>query len=103
MVAKKAPLAKFGGGKPKTGVKPPSVTANKMLGGAPHRKKAQDIQATMDAGLGNRETGFIQNTPKKATAAMMGRAPPSMGLLGPSPTMKGKKKQFTPKAGKKVF
>jgi hypothetical protein len=92
--------AKFGG-KPKTGSKPPSVVANKMLGGAPHRKKAQDIQATMDKGLGNNERGFIQNTPKKATAAVMGRAPPKMSAAKTGTRSDGRK-QFKPK-GKKVF
>ena len=90
------------GGKPKTGSKPPSVIANKMLGGMPVRKKAQDVQATMDVGLGNRERGFIQNTPKKATGAMMGRPMPKLSAAKTS-TRKDSRKQFKPKAGKRVF
>jgi hypothetical protein len=92
------------GGKPKTANRPPNKKANEMLGGAPHRQRAQDIQATMDKGLGNVETGFIQNTPKKATAAMMGRAPPPMKMKSTrkktGPTVNT---QFMPKAGRKVF
>lgn len=90
------------GGKPKTGSRPPNKAAVTALGGMPPRKRAQDIQQSMDKGLGNRETGFIQNTPKKATGAMMGRPPP---LVGPAKTItrKDSRKQFKPKAGKKVF
>lgn len=91
------------GGKPKTSQRPPNKKANEALGAPPVRMKAQNLQQSMDKGLGNVERGFIQNTPKKATAAMMGRGLPPMVKSGPkSPTMKGKK-SFKPKAGKKVF
>lgn len=91
------------GGKPKTSSKPPNKTAIKALGGMPPRKKAQDIQTSMDNSLGNVERGFIQNTPKKATAAMMGRAPPPLiGGKMKGPARADAKKQFKPK-GKKVF
>lgn len=100
-MAKAKGFASFGG-KPKTANKPPNKTAIKALGGMPPRKKAQDIQTTMDSSLGNKETGFIQNTPKKATAAMMGRPPPLIGGLSKGPRADAKK-QFKPKGGKKVF
>ena len=93
------------GGKPKTSERPPNKKANLALGGLPLRPKAQNIQQNMDKGLGNREVGFIQNTPKKATAAMMGRAPPPIGILGEmskSPRADARKSFKKPK-GRKVF
>lgn len=55
----------------------------------------------MDRGMGNKPTGFIQTTPKKATGAMMGRSPPKAKGKKP-PAQKGRS-QFAPKAGSKVF
>jgi hypothetical protein len=90
------------GGKPKTGSKPPNKTVNKALGGLPPRKKAQDLTSSMDVGLGNRERGFIQNTPKKATAAFMGRPMPKLGAAKTGTRSDGKS-QFKKAKGKKVF
>lgn len=94
----KAP--KFGG-KPKTSSKPPSAKANKEFG-LPIRKKAASATQSMEPTMGNREFGFIQNTPKKATGAMMGRPPPKMGK-SKTITRGDGRKQFAPRAGKKVF
>ena len=103
-MAKGLPKPRFGG-KSKTGMKPPNKKANEALGGAPHRMRAQDIQQSMDKNLGNVEKGFIQNTPKKATASMMGRPPPPMKGMKSTRKKTGPtvNTQFMPKAGKKVW
>lgn len=93
------PTLKFGGGKAKTSVSPPNKKVLESYGGA--KSKAPMFEARTQ---GNRETGFIQSTPKKATGAMMGRAPPPLigGKMGGSPRADSKK-QFKAKAGRKVF
>ncbi len=65
--AKQPQMAKFGG-KPKAFSKPPNPTANKEYGGLPP-KKVSDATRDLDPSQGNVETGFKQNTPRKATAA----------------------------------
>jgi hypothetical protein len=82
--------------------RPPSKKANKELGGLPLRKKAPANTASMEPGMGNKERGFIQKTQKQGTGAMMGRAMPS-GTAAKTSTRKDSRKQFKPKAGRKVF
>ena len=95
----KAP--KFGG-RPKVASKPPSAEANKEYGMKPP-KKASSLSSSMEPTMGNKEFGFIQSTPKKATAAMMGKAPPQPKLpAGAGPASKNSRKQFKPR-GAKVF
>jgi len=94
-------LAKFGG-KVKTSTHPPNKKANEEYGMAP-TKRVSDATLDYDASQGNRERGFIQNTPKKATGAMMGREPP-MGLLSSAPPSMGARRPvFKKPKGKKVF
>lgn len=73
---------------------PPDKSVLKQYGGAP---KKMPIEGKRPAG--NTEIGFIQRTPKAATGAMMGRAPPPMGKTH---TRSDSRKQFKPR-GKKVF
>lgn len=83
----------------KSSSKPPSRTVQKELGTLPPKKMPS--QKSLGGGMGNVETGFIQKTPKKATAAMMGRTPPSFApKSSKSPASKG---QFKKARGKKVF
>lgn len=82
--------------------RPPSVKANEEYGMKP-RKKVSNATMNMGKGMGNTEFGFIQKTPKTATAAMMGRAPPKMPKGSKTSTRKDSRKQFKPKAGGKVF
>lgn len=84
------------GGKRKTGAKPPSKKVLEAYGGAPTKAKPFEMNVP-----GNKEFGFIQNTPKKATGAMMGRAAPSGGAAK-TITRSDSRKQFKPK-GRKVF
>ena len=71
------------GGKRKSFSKPPSKKANEEYGMAP-KKKAASNNASLEPKMGNREFGFIQTTPAKATAATVpsqsgrGLAPPRM-------------------------
>lgn len=81
--------------------RPPSKAANKALGGFKPARKLSEQALKMDKGMGNREFGFIQTTPKKATGAMMGRPPPK--TTGKTSPRSDGRKQFAPKAGKKVF
>lgn len=93
---------KFGGAR-KAFSKPPSAKANKEYGGATPKKAATTRgPGDMEPKMGNREFGFIQNTPKKATAAMSGRALPPIRDAQTS-TRSDSRRQFKPKAGKKVF
>lgn len=89
----KAP--KFGG-KSRTSVSPPNKKVLEAYGGG--KPPVPSFEARTG---GNRETGFIQSTPKKATAAMMGRSPP--GLLSGGPPRAEAKRQFKRPKGKKVF
>jgi hypothetical protein len=100
-MAKGLKAPKFGG-KPKAFSRPPNKKANEEYGMAP-RKKVSDATRDLDKSMGNREFGFIQNTPKKATGAMMGRPMPKIGKSSKSSTRKDGRKQFAPKAGRKVF
>lgn len=101
--AKAAPLAKFGKkSSAKSEGDKPGALAEKL--GA----KSVLIQDKFEAkgAKGNVETGFIQNTPKKATGAMMGRAPPeakhkNKGTKGTK--AKGHKKAFGMPPGRYVF
>lgn len=86
------------GGKPVTKELPPDKKIVDSLGGS--RPKTKGFEERVP---GNKEFGFIQATPKQATAAMMGRAPPKMKLpKGAGPKSKNSRKQFKPK-GAKVF
>ena len=98
-MAKTPPLKKptFGGPR-KTGHKSAPKKVLEQWGPVP--KKASGVKDT--AIPGNREFGFIQATPKQATGAMMGRAP-SFKTKSSGPASSGARKQFKPKAGKKVF
>lgn len=100
MPSKGLKTPKFGG-KPKAFSRPPNKKANEEYG-MPMRKKASEATLDMDKSMGNREFGFIQNTPKKATGAMMGRALPKVSAAK-TITRKDSRKQFKAKAGKKVF
>lgn len=86
------------GGSPKTRVLPPDKKTLESFGGARPRMKP------FEAGVpSQQETGFIQATPRQATASMMGRAPPPLvARPGAGPASKKSKKQFKPK-GRKVF
>lgn len=81
--------------------KPPSVKANEEYGMRP-RKKISNATMNLGKGMGNVETGFMPRTKKGANAAMMGRAMPS-GSKAKTSTRSDSRKQFKPKAGKKVF
>jgi hypothetical protein len=96
------------GGKSKTKVLPPDKKTLESFGGAAPKVPMFDARVS-----GQQEKGFIQSTPKKATGAMMGRAPPPLigGLGGRGGGLGGfaggskrpdSRKQFKPK-GKKVF
>ena len=88
------------GGKPQTKVLPPDKKTLESFGGA--RTKMKPFEAGVPS---QQETGFIQATPKQATGAMMGRAPPPLIARGSSssgPAAKKSRKQFKSK-GKKVF
>ncbi len=88
------------GGKRKTEAKPPSKKVMEQYGPVP--KKGSGVKETYTPG--NREFGFIQGTPKAATAAMSGRGMPPLRDTGAKATpRKDSRKQFKPKAGKKVF
>jgi hypothetical protein len=84
------------GGRPKTSEGGPDKKILESFGGA--RPKGKEFEMRTQ---GNRETGFIQNTPKKATGAMMGRPPPP--LIGGGPPRKDAKKAFKKAKGRKVF
>jgi len=87
------------GGKPKTASSPPDKKILESLGGVAPQLTGFEMRTP-----GNKETGFMQNTQKKATGAMMGRPPPLIGGLAGKKTSprKDAKKQFKPK-GRKVF
>lgn len=89
------------GGKRKAASMPPSQKKNEEYGmKLPKKAEEQD----MEPRLGNREFGFIQSTPKLATAGMSGRGLPSPRMPGvPKPPTMRKKAPFKAKAGKKVF
>lgn len=82
------------GGKRKTSASPAPKKELEKYGPVPAKPSGFSMNAP-----GNREFGFIQNTPKKATASMMGRGMPP---LKPSGTRSDSRKQFKAK-GKKVF
>jgi hypothetical protein len=85
------------GGKPTTATKPPNKKVVDALGGSRPKTKGFDMNVK-----GNREFGFIQATPKQATAAMMGRAPPKT-KTHKSSTRSDSKKQFGKVPGKSPF
>jgi hypothetical protein len=74
---------------------PPDKEVLKQYGGTGKKAPTEGKRPA-----GNVEVGFIQRTMKKATGAMMGRAPPP---IGGTHTRSDARKQFKPKAGKKVF
>jgi hypothetical protein len=78
--------------------RPPSKLVNKQLGGT--GVKQTSIEQPNFGG--NDPVGFIQNTPKKATGAMMGRAPPPP-LIAKTSTRSDSRKQFKKAGGRKVF
>lgn len=90
---------KFGGRSTKKSNHPPDKKVLESYGGARPKGKPFEARTT-----GNVESGFIQSTPKKATGAMMGRAPPPLigGSLG-GPARSDAKKQFKKGKGKRVF
>lgn len=98
-MAKMPPKKPKFGGKPKAFSKPPNPTANKEYGGLPP-KKASDATRDFDQSQGNVETGFKQNTPRKATAAsgfqsLSAPGNQDFGLIGssaPAPMMPKAKK-----------
>lgn len=102
-MAKLPPKVPKFGGKPKAFSKPPDKTANKEYGGLPP-KKASRATSDFDQSQGNVETGFKQNTPKKATAAsgfqsMSAPGNQDFGIRGmsaPEPMMPPKKKRKVP-------
>lgn len=101
--AKAAPFAKFGK-KASSGSESdkPGPLAQKL--GKPTVKIQDKFEAK--GAKGNVETGFIQDTQKKATGAMMGKKPPSMksankGTKGAK--AKGAKKSFGMPPGRYVF
>lgn len=89
---------KFGGPR-KTSSKPPDKKVLEQYGPVP--KKGSGVKETSTPG--NREFGFIQSTPKKATGAMMGRDMPSTRGSHLATPRKDGKKQFKKAGGKKVF
>ena len=88
------------GGKPKTGFKEPDKKILDSYGGK--RPRGSTFEPP---GAANQEIGFFQATPKQATGAMMGRAPPPLiarsGAVS-GPASKKSKKQFKAR-GAKVF
>jgi hypothetical protein len=86
------------GGRPKTADRPPDKKKLEAFGGARPRVTGFDMNVK-----GNREFGFIQNTEKKATASMMGRAPPKTKTKTTGPARKDAKRQFGKVPGKSPF
>lgn len=84
------------GGKRVTKTMPPDKKTLESFGGA--RTKPKEMEARIP---GNREFGFIQDTPQKATL-MKGMAPPKTSAAK-SGTRADSRKQFKPKAGRKAF
>lgn len=75
-MAKLPPKRPSFGGKPRAFNRPPNKEANKEYGGLVP-KKASKATGDFDQSQGNRETGFIQNTERKATGGGPGRKPPA--------------------------
>ena len=88
------------GGKPKTKEMPPDKKTLESFGGARTKMPVFEARVT-----GQNERGFRQATPKQATGAMMGMAPPPLvarpGAVS-GPASKKSKKQFKAR-GAKVF
>lgn len=99
-MAKTPPLKrpKFGGPRKQTNKNAPKSVVQQW---GPTPKKASGVKDTDVAG--NREFGFIQSTPKLATAGMSGRSmPPLRTPKGSGPASAKSSKQFKGR-GKKVF
>jgi len=74
----------------------------KGTGGFAKTGSAKPGQFGKTAG-GSSPKGFVQNTQKKATAAMQGKPPVSGATKSSKPPRADAKKQFSKAPGKKVF